>query len=227
MINSFTTPTDVLPHRTPEVPASGLVLKSGSIGNARVSVEVTPTGLRVVKDFSTTPFLIRHLLGRFLIWREYVNLRRLQGLPGVPADPVRIHAFALSYRFVSGETLATVLEQRLPLPAKFFTALEQLVLNLHARGFSHLDLRNGRNILCAADGQPCLLDFQAGLWLRFVPALLRRPFERSDLSGVYKWWNRLAPGQLDPERARLLQVTNRWRVLWRFNYPTDSKRLRH
>lgn len=226
-MTSITTPAAALPYRAPEVPASGLVLKPGSITNARVSVVAGSAGLRVVKDFSASPFLIRQLLGRFLIRREFATLRRLQGLPGVPTDPVRLHAFALSYRFVPGQTLATVLEQRLPLPPHFFSVLEQLVTGLHARGFTHLDLRNGRNILCTDTGQPYLLDFQAGVWLRFIPTFLRPPFVRTDLSGVYKWWNRLVPGQLDPERARLLLVTNRWRVLWRFNYPADDKRLRH
>jgi serine/threonine protein kinase len=223
MINSITI-AGARARRVPaNVPASGQILKSGSALNARVSTVATPAGLRVLKDFSHSPFLIRHTLGRFLIRREFATLRRLQGLAGVPVDPVRLHAFAISYRFVPGETLATLLESRASVDQTFFPALEKLVAGLHARGFVHLDLRNGRNMLRTSEGQPRLLDFQAGLWL---PALLRRPLEAVDLSGVYKWWARLLPGQMNPQRTQKLRIANHWRRLWRFNYPKDDRRLR-
>jgi hypothetical protein len=202
------------------------MLKLGSASNARVSVVATPTGLRVLKDFSFTPFVVRHTLGRFLIWREWATLCRLQGLPGVPADPVRVHAFALSYRFVAGETLAAALERHDPVDRDFFVALEQLVVGLHARGFAHLDLRNGKNMLRTADGRPWLLDFQSGLWLRWAPRVFRHHCESVDLSGVYKWWQRMSPGQMDAGRLELLQNMNRRRLLWRFNYPAHDGRLR-
>jgi len=203
------------------------MLKSSTMFNARVSVLSTPTGLRVLKDFSHSPFLVRQTLGRFLIRREWATLRRLQGVQGVPVDPVRLHALALSYCYVPGDTLSTVqISGGSPLDQTFFLALEQLVAGLHARGFVHLDLRNGKNILRTAKGQPCLLDFQAGVWLGLVPALLRRPFEAVDMSGVYKWWSRLAPGQMNPHQTRSLRTANLWRKLWRFNYPDDDHRLR-
>lgn len=226
MTTNIKTADDAAPRATPEVPAAGLMLKTSSMFNARVSVLSTPTGLRVLKDFSHSPFLVRHTLGRLLIRREWATLRRLQGVSGVPVDPVRLHPFALSYRYVPGDTLSTVQTSGLPLDQTFFFALEQLVAGLHARGFVHLDLRNGKNILCTAKGQPYLLDFQAGVWLGLVPALLRRPFQAVDMSGVYKWWSRLAPGQMNQDRARSLRTANRWRQLWRFNYPDDDHRLR-
>lgn len=223
----MTTSITTVGRAKPVAPASGAMLKSGSVCNARVSVIATPTGLRVMKDFSRNPFFIRHTLGRFLIRRELATLSRLQGLPGVPTDPVRLHALALSYRYVAGETLATVLIRSAPVDQTFFLALEQLVASLHARGYVHLDLRNGNNLLRTAEGQPCLLDFQTGLWLGLIPALLRRPLEAVDLSGVYKWWARLAPGQMNRQRMQRLRLANRWRLLWRFNYPQDDRRLRH
>jgi len=224
MIGSITIPDARMRQPSTNVLGAGQILKSGSALNALVSTVATPAELRVVKDFSRSPFLIRHTLGRFLIRREYATLRRLQGLAGVPVDPVRLHAFAISYRFAPGETLATLLESRAVVEQTFFPALEQLVAGLHARGFVHLDLRNGRNMLRTSEGLPGLLDFQAGLWL---PALLRRPLEAVDLSGVYKWWARLLPGQMNPQRTQKLRVANHWRRLWRFNYPKDDHRLRH
>jgi hypothetical protein len=211
----------------PELPAGGPLLKPGSAFNARVSVVATPTGPRVMKDFSFTPFLVRHTLGRFLIWREWATLCRLQGLPGVPADPVRVHAFALSYHFVAGETLSAVHERHDLVDRDLFVALEKLVVSLHDRGFAHLDLRNGKNILRTTAGQPSLLDFQAGLWLGWAPKAFRRHCESVDLSGVYKWWHRMAPGHMDARRLELLQTMNRRRLLWRFNYPAHDGRLRH
>lgn len=226
MTTNISTADGSTPRATTEIPAAGLMLKSSSMFNARVLVLPTPTGLRVIKDFSHSPFLVRQTLGRFLIRREWATLRRLQGVLGVPVDPVRLHSFALSYRYVPGDTLSSVQISGSPLDQTFFFALEQLVAGLHARGFVHLDLRNGKNILRTAKGQPYLLDFQAGVWLGLVPALLRRPFEAVDMSGVYKWWSRLAPGQMNAHQTQSLRTANRWRQLWRFNYPDDDHRLR-
>lgn len=179
-------------------------------------------GQRVVRDFSRNTWLVRQALGRFLIDRELLMLNRLRGLAGVPAELVRDGPFALSYRFVDGETLSSLRSRRVTLDREFFCALEQLVEELHARGFAHLDLRNGKNILGTTDGRPHLLDFQSGVWIGHVPRLVRRRLEAVDYSGVYKWWGRLAPQQLDGTRRALLQSINRQRRFWPFNYPRSG-----
>jgi serine/threonine protein kinase len=202
------------------------ILKAGHGVNASVSVLSIGTEKTVIKDFRGASWLVRHTVGRFLIHRELHSLRRLHGLAGVPAVPVRIGPFALSYQFVAGETLSALRARGVVLEAEFFSALEQLVVELHARGFVHLDLRNGKNILRTETGQPHLVDFQSGLWTRWLPAGVRRGLQAVDCSGVYKWWHRLSPQTLDARKVELLRTINRQRRLWRFNYPRQDERLR-
>jgi len=202
------------------------VLKPGSRMSAEVYLVSVESDQWVLKDFSETNWLVRHTFGRLMVCREWKTLCRLQGLTGIPVEPFLIRPFAFGYRFIAGETLSSLRSRQAPLGQKFFLALEQLVAQLHSRGFVHLDLRNGKNILVAADQCPHLLDFQSGLWLNHCPQRLRRSFENIDSSGVYKWWMRIDPGSIDPERREMLQLVNRRRRRWwRFNYPHSKDRL--
>lgn len=194
--------------------------------NAPVSVLSKGTEKTAIKDFGGASWLVRHSVGRFLIHRELHSMRRLRGLAGVPAVPVRIGSFALSYQFVAGETLSALRSRGVVLDTEFCSALEKRVVELHARGFVHLDLRNGKNILRTETGQPHLVDFQSGLWTRWLPGAVRRGLQAVDCSDVYKWWQRLSPQTLDARKAELLRTSNRQRRLWRFNYPHQDERLR-
>jgi RIO-like serine/threonine protein kinase len=194
----------------------------------RAAVYVVAAGADqwVLKDFSKTNALIRHTLGRLLVSREWSSLCRLQGMAGIPMEPFLVSPFVFGYRFVSGETLSSLKQRQSPLGQEFFLALEQLVAQLHARGYVHLDLRNGKNILVTPDHRPRLLDFQSGLWLHHLPPRWRRALEDIDCSGVYKWWLRMDPASIDPQRRDMLQIVNRQRRRWwRFNYPVAKDRL--
>lgn len=207
-------------------PLDRQVLKPGSRTSAAVYVVAVGSDQWVLKDFSESNCLVRHTFGRLMVCREWKTLCRLQGLAGVPIEPFLVKPFAFGYRFMAGETLSSLRQRQAPLGQEFFLALEQLVAQLHARGYVHLDLRNGKNILVAADHRPRLLDFQSGLWLHHLPRRLRRSFEKVDYSGVYKWWLRIDPGSLDPQRREMLQIVNRRRRRWwRFNYPHSKDRL--
>lgn len=171
----------------------------------------------VLKDFSRKDCLFRQTLARFLVRREWKTLCRLEGLAGIPAKPVRFGPLTLGYRFVPGETLRSVQRRNATLDREYFCALERLVAELHLRGYAHLDLRNGKNILVKPDGCPHLLDFQAGLWIGSFPKWLRRLFEAVDYSGVHKWCARLAPQHLDEERRATLRRFNYKRRFWPFS----------
>jgi len=166
----------------------------------------------VVKDFRVCPGWVRHTVGRWFIRRELKALQRLQGIPGIAENPVRVDAFALAYWFVEGRALNEFPTGQ-PSP-DFFLALETTVKSMHARGIAHLDLRNRGNVLVGAAQQPVLIDFQSYVILpRWFPPLARY-LEKVDLSGVYKAWGRSLPGTLDENRQHLLDSVNAWRKWW-------------
>ena len=198
-------------------------LARGRIANADVRL-VECAGKRwVVKDFKVCPGWIRNTVGRWFIRRELKALVRLQGIPGIAENPVRVDAFALAYLFVEGRAL-----NEFPAgqpPVDFFLALESAVTNMHARGIAHLDLRNRGNVLVSSSQQPVLIDFQSYILLpRWLPPLARY-LEKIDLSGVYKAWGRSQPGTLDETRQQLLDSVNGWRKWWVFKGYTGMGRL--
>ncbi len=167
----------------------------------------------VVKDFSSRSFLVRNLIGRLLIRREFGWLRRVDGIPAAPQDAFRVDAYALAYRFVPGISLR--LTDPATLAPGFFPALEDSLRQVHARArMAHLDLRNAHNILVTDTGEPSLLDFQSCLGTRWLPPPLRRFAERIDLAAIYKHWARRSPGTMGPERTAALARMNRLRPLW-------------
>jgi RIO-like serine/threonine protein kinase len=167
----------------------------------------------VVKDFASRSFLVRNLIGRFLVWRESGWLKRVDGIAAAPHDAFRVDAYALAYRFVPGTSLRLTATTALALD--FFPRLEDGIRQVHARaGLAHLDLRNAHNILVTDDGEPSLLDFQSCLGTRWLPPPLRRFAERIDLAAIYKHWAKRSPDTLGPERAAALAGMNRLRPLW-------------
>ena len=166
----------------------------------------------VVKDFRPRSWLVRNLIGRFLVRREARALVRLAGRPTTPQAPFRVDAHALAYRYLEGLNLRDARAN--PGPG-FFPDLERTVREMHATGgLVHLDLRNAGNILVTADGAPVLLDFQSHLRTRWMPGPLRRLTERIDLAAVYKHWANRSPTTMGPERTAALERMNRLRPLW-------------
>lgn len=180
--------------------------------------------LSVEKDFSSCSRFVRNTLGRFLLWRECWILRRLAGTGAVPRGVRRTGPFALREDFVPGFALrdsaagayganvfdpskavgvpATMLRE--PVPREFFERLETAVRAVHTAGFVHLDLQNSRNVMVGPGWTPVLLDWQSALPTRWMPGVLRRALERIDLAGVFKFWNKFRPGELDEDRLRFL-----------------------
>jgi hypothetical protein len=167
----------------------------------------------VVKDFSSRSFLVRNLIGRLLVRREFGWLRRVDGIPAAPRDAFRLDAYALAYRFVPGISLR--LTAAAALAPGFFPALEESLRQVHERArMAHLDLRNAHNILVTDAGDPLLLDFQSCLGTRWLPPPLRRFAERIDLAAIYKHWAKRSPATMGPERTAALARMNRLRPLW-------------
>jgi hypothetical protein len=123
------------------------------------------SGLKVVCKFNRQQrigLMPMRWLGRLLARREANALRRLAGLPGIPAwlgevrvnDSVLRHAVA--HVFVPGRPLSRYDK----LPERAFAELEQLLAEVHKRGMAYVDLHKRENILVGEDGRLYLLDFQ-------------------------------------------------------------------
>lgn len=188
-------------------------LRAGRWANA-VIVLFDHDGARwAVKDFRPRSWLVRNVIGRFLVRREVYGLRRLQGVPGTPQDAFRLDSFALAYRFIPGQGLRGLPKEQVP--RDFFPRLERNVIEMHAQArLVHLDLRNADNILVTASGEPCIIDLQSHVRLRWLPGPLRRFAVRVDLASVYKHWAKLSPETLGPERKAMLDRINELRPLW-------------
>jgi hypothetical protein len=201
-------------------------LSEGRWANAVLTLFEHANVTWVVKDFRTRTWLVRNLIGRFLIRRELSGLRRLTGVPGTPQGAFRVDAFALAYRYVPGTGLRGLPSSTLG--PEFFPTLERNVLEMHARAhIVHLDLRNAENILVTGSGEPSLLDFQSHLGLRWMPGPLRRFAERVDYASIYKHWAKRSPDTLGPERKAILDQINALRPLWALRGYFGARRRNH
>jgi predicted Ser/Thr protein kinase len=168
----------------------------------------------VVKDWRAAALLLRPH-ARLCLAREWHALAALAGLPGVPRALVRLpDAIVVSY--LDGEPLA---HRRLERDAReaFFAALLAKVEQMHARGVVHLDLRQRRNILCGADGQPAVLDFEAAVVLdpaRVWGRLALYWGRKVDRLAILKHKARYAPRLLLPQERRQARVLRAWRWVW-------------
>lgn len=159
----------------------------------------------VVKDFSSNGFLYRHVVGRFLIWREAKAYRRLKGLEGVPSFIRVIDGLALVMQEIPGESVDR-LDNKGKLPADFFDKLRGLVKSFHMRGLAHCDLKRAPNILLGHDGKPYVVDWAASISKRefgFFPLnLIYQRFSLDDLNAIVKLQLKHAPETVPPKERR-------------------------
>jgi RIO-like serine/threonine protein kinase len=168
----------------------------------------------VVKDFLQCSPLVRATWGRIMIRREYAALEKMKGMSGVPHEPFLLDHFALCYRYIEGKTLRDTPPEEIK--EDYFFRLEDLVNRMHALNVVHLDIRNRKNIIVDAAGEPALLDFQNCISLRHVPRFLHNLLKDIDLSGAYKYWEKYKPESLDGIRKEKLDAMNRKRQFWPF-----------
>jgi hypothetical protein len=161
----------------------------------------------VIKDFTPTPFLFRHLAGRFLVWREWKAYRRLGGVAGIPQCRGRLGGLMLALEFIHARDLETIHHQGLSLPEDFFTRLSALVEQCHRRGVAHCDLKRAPNTLLGADGRPWIVDWGAAICREEFPVFplhrIYRRFMEDDRDAVTKLKLRFRPQCVSPaERER-------------------------
>lgn len=150
----------------------------------------------VVKDYRPSSWLLRTLVGPWLIGREARVYRVLSGTPGVPRLIGILDREALVVEHVAGRSCAEYADGALP--PEFFERLQSVVAGIHARGVVHCDIKNRSNIVVGDGGLPYIVDFASAFTREgSLGAFRRYAFERfrnDDLRAVVK--AKLLVGQL-------------------------------
>ena len=150
----------------------------------------------ILKDYLPASWLLRALVGPWLIGREERIYRVLDGVPGVPRLIGRLDRHALVVERIDGRACSEYPDGSLP--PEFFERLETVVDGIHAHGVVHCDIKNRSNIVVTDDLDPYIVDFASALTREGPLAPLRRlAFERfrtDDLRAVVK--AKLLGGQL-------------------------------
>jgi serine/threonine protein kinase len=167
---------------------------------------VEEKGVRaVVKDFSTSKFLFRNTVGRFLVWRESKAYGKMKNLAGIPNLYRIIDGLALVMEEIPGSNLEEI-EDKMEIPQAFFDALKDLVAGFHKRGLAHCDLKRAPNTLLGNDGLPYIIDWGASISAKefrlFPLNLIYRRFLRDDYMAIIKMKLRHTPEAVTPEERK-------------------------
>jgi len=193
-------------------------------GNAQVTIKTDEQGQKwVVKDFNPCSPLVRHLFARFILSAETRALRILQDIDGIPGPVKMLSKWSFAYPYIDALTLRDIRTQGIKLNRSYFEALEALVIEMHARGVAHLDLRNRRNILVVEGDKPVLLDFGTAISVKYFPRFICCLLRSVDLAGVYKHWNKLSPETISSERQQTMHKMKSLDRFWVFKgYPLQK-----
>ena len=159
---------------------------------------VEEKGVRaVVKDYTTSRFLFRNTVGRFLVWRESKAYGKMKNLAGIPNLYRVIDGLSLVVEEIPGRNLEE-LEDMMEIPQAFFDALKELVAEFHKRGLAHCDLKRAPNTLLGNDGLPYIIDWGASISekeFRLFPLNhIYRKFLKDDNVAIIKMKMRHTPG---------------------------------
>ncbi len=133
----------------------------------------------MVKDYAPRSRLVRSFIAPVLLRHELAVLRRVAGLPGLPAFAARLDRWALAMEYIDGQPLSGRIHRN-ALPAAFFIAIEGILDGLAERGVFHLDLRSPSNILATPTRAPALVDLASASALP-LPRVLMRALDRRAL----------------------------------------------
>ncbi len=199
-----------------EIKRKSICLTKGNFGKPDLNqVEVEGRSL-MIKDVGRKNFFLRWTLGLWLIHKEWKIYSRLTGIKGIPRPVERVDRFAFAMEFIPGRPIL----RGEPLPSSFFSDLEQVLREVHARGVVHLDLRHKGNILLSEREEPFLIDFNSSFAFKekgFLRHYLFPLLRRVDYGGLLKLKKRIAPALLTSEELAFLKRFERLRKLWIFN----------
>lgn len=189
------------------------LLRDGRWGNACVSV-ATINGKRwTIKDFSNRPWLVKMTFAPFVLNRELNMVRRLEGMKNVPNEAFMVTPHILAITYIPGKSLSSF--KNGDITPEFLEKAEDLIRQLHDRNLVHLDTRGTGNWLVTPDGEPAIIDFQAGMKTSHLPKALRSYMQDMDMGGVYKKWEQFCPDEMGDFRKEELKRINKLRKLWK------------
>lgn len=170
----------------------------------------------VLKDYRRKNALTRGLIAPALVRHEYAVLKALEGVPGVPRAYAVVEKRALLLEYVEGRTLETYSAGELA--DRVFDLLCATVRAMHERRVVHLDLRQRKNILVAAE-RPWIIDFASALRGRLTASL-----RAVDESALLKWKKRNWPHLLNDADREALEKHKALRKFWVFTKRGKSVR---
>jgi len=187
-------------------------------------------GRRVVLKLSRTASFFAlpyRWIGQWLCRREVRFYRALGDLPNVPRLLGTVGSSGFVHEYVDGLPLTECRR----VPRSYFTALEDLLAEIHRRGIAYVDTNKRSNILLGDDGQPQLIDFQISWDLHELGNTplnrwwLRR-LQHEDRRHVLKHKSKLSPGGLSPREREFLERRSVILRLHRF-FSRPVRQMRH
>jgi serine/threonine protein kinase len=162
----------------------------------------------IVKDFSGKGFLERNLVGRIVVGRESRAYCSLAGIEGLPSRYKRLNAFSIAIEYLDGKDLGGI--NRGEIGPGVIRQFEQVVEELHERGWVHLDLQRRSNILLV-DGKVFVVDLASALHPGSIPLIgrmLTRLFGFADRMSLIKMKSIYAPELMSQAERKLLRIRN-------------------
>jgi RIO-like serine/threonine protein kinase len=186
------------------------LLKGGRLARTeRVLFRGAPAVRKTLKTTPRVPLLSPTIEG-WLAGREWRQLRRAEGIPGVVRPLARPAPGVFLREWVPGVALG----RASPPPRAFYEELLAIVRALHGRGITHNDLHKEANVIVRPDGRPVLIDFQLSITLP-VDSVLNRLLARFDVYHVLKNRRHRTGLPFDPEEQALVDSTRRLRGIHR------------
>ncbi len=162
----------------------------------------------IIKDFGNKGFLERNLVGRTVIGREARAYRALAGIEGVPAQFKRLSPFSIAVEYLEGRDLGAIV--RGEIGPGIIRQFENIVEDLHDRGWVHLDLQRRSNILLV-DGKVFVVDLASAVHpgsLPFVGRCLTRLLGFADRLSLIKMKSIYAPELMTARERKWLRLRN-------------------
>lgn len=184
------------------------VLAKGGFAKADVFIANVRGERYVVKDFGSKGFLERNLIGRLVISRELRAYQGLAGLDGLPSRFQRLSPFSLAVEYLEGTDLGRI--DRGEIGPGVILRFEEIVEELHERGWVHLDLQRRSNIIIAG-GRVYVVDLASAFRPGSIPLIggvLTRLIGFFDRLSLIKVKSIYAPEMLSHRDRKWLKLRN-------------------
>ena len=162
----------------------------------------------VIKDFGKKGFIERNLVGRMVIGREIRAYRALCGVEGIPSQFKRLSPFSIAIEYLEGRDLGDIV--RGEIGPGIIRQFEDIIEELHERGWVHLDLQRRSNILLVG-GKVFVVDLASAIHpgsLPLVGGCLTTLLGFADRLSLIKMKSIYAPELMTARERQWLRLRN-------------------